>query len=258
MGRMQLFELEDMPWLPNSLRDAETDFLRTVMALAKPYARVVPRLAEAVEASGATSIIDLCSGGGGPIPHVRRGLVEAGCDVPITMSDIYPNQAAFAYVKREAGGGVDFVAEPVDATHVPEHLSGFRTLFTAFHHFPPRYAAGILQDAVEKRRGIGIFEITERGPASLVLPFVNIPLVLLIAPFTRPFHWSRLSWTYLPPVAPLFVWWDGFVSCLRSYTVDELRAMVEGLPPNDYIWQIGREPTPPTPITYLIGYPKPS
>ncbi len=43
MARMQLFELEDMPWLPGSLRDAGTDFLRTLMALARPYARVVPR-----------------------------------------------------------------------------------------------------------------------------------------------------------------------------------------------------------------------
>ena len=162
MARIQLFEFEDMPWFPGSLRDAGTDFLRTVIALAKPYAQVVPRLAEAVEASGATSIIDLCSGGGGPIVHVRKGLLEAGCDVPLTMSDIYPNPKAFAYVQGQAGEGVGFIAEPVDATAVPEHLTGFRTFFTSFHHFPPRDAAGILQDAVEHRRGIGIFEITEQ------------------------------------------------------------------------------------------------
>ena len=257
MTRMQLFELEDMPWLPDSLRDAGTDFLRTLMALAKPYARVVPRLAEAVEASGATSIIDLCSGGGGPIVHVRNGLLEAGCDVPLTMSDLYPNRKAFAHVRRQAGEGVDFIAEPVDATAVPEHLSGFRTLFTSFHHFAPPHATRILQDAVEHRRGIGIFEITERMPASFLLAFANILLVLLMAPFTRPFRWSRLFWTYLPPVAPLFVWWDGFASIFRSYTVDELRAMVDALPPNDYVWQIGREPTRPLRITYLIGCPKP-
>ena len=257
MARMQLFELEDMPWLPASLRDTGTDFLRTLMALAKPYARIVPRLAQAVEASGATSIIDLCSGGGGPIGHVRKGLLEAGCPVPLTMSDLYPNPKAFAHVQRRAGQGVDFIAEPVDATAVPEHLSGFRTLFTSFHHFAPRYAAGILQDAVQHRRGIGIFEITERAPASFLLAFANIFLVLLMAPFTRPFRWSRLFWTYLPPVTPLYVWWDGFASIFRSYTVDELRAMVDGLAPNDYVWQIGREPTRPTRITYLIGYPKP-
>ncbi len=258
MARMQLFELEDMPWLPDSFRDTGTDFLRTIMALAKPYAPVVPRLAQAVQASGASSIIDLCSGGGGPIAHVRKGLIEAGCDVPLTLSDIYPNAAAFAYVQRQAGGDVDFVAEPVDATAVPEHLTGFRTLFTAFHHFPPRSATSILQDAVDKWRGIGIFEITERVPASFLITFVNIFLVLLMAPFTRPFRWSRLFWTYLPPLAPLYVWWDGFASIFRSYTLDELHAMVDGLAPNDYVWQIGREPTRPTPITYLIGYPKPS
>ena len=149
------------------------------------------------------------------------------------------------------------IAEPVDATPVPGHLSGFRTLFTSFHHFAPPHATRILQDAVEHRRGIGIFEITERMPASFLLAFANILLVLLMAPFTRPFRWTRLFWTYLPPVAPLFVWWDGFASIFRSYTVDELRAMVDALPPNDYVWHIGREPTQPLRITYLIGYPKP-
>ena len=58
---------------------------------------------------------------------------------------------------------------------------------------------------MENRCGIGIFEITGRGLASFVLPVMNIPLVLVMAPFTRPFRWSRLFWTDLPPVAPLYV-----------------------------------------------------
>ncbi|MCH8199598.1 MAG: hypothetical protein IIA54_05975 [Chloroflexi bacterium] len=258
MGRMQLFELEDLPWLPDSLRDAGTDFLRTVMELAKPYEQVIPRLAEAVRASGSTSIVDLCSGGGGPIARVRKGLLEAGCDVPITMTDIYPNHAGFARTVQQAGDGVSYVAEPVDAMNVPADLDGFRTLFTSFHHFAPQDATRILEDAVEHRRGIGIFEITERKLALMLTVLITIPLALLAAPFVRPFRWSRLLWTYLPPVLPLFVWWDGFASCFRSYTVGELQAMVDGLPPNDYVWQIGREPTRPTRITYLIGYPKPA
>ncbi|MEZ4557181.1 MAG: hypothetical protein R2854_12160 [Caldilineaceae bacterium] len=35
---------------------------------------------------------------------------------------------------------------------VPPELTGFRTLFTAFHHFTPADAMLILHDAVARRR----------------------------------------------------------------------------------------------------------
>jgi len=256
--RLQLCEFEDQPWLPDSLRNAATDFLRWGIELAKPYQKVVPRLVEALRASGAKSIVDLCSGSGGPITQVRKGLAEAGCDVPITMTDIYPNHAGLEYTSRRAGTGVTYRAESIDATAVPTDLPGFRTLFTSFHHFAPVDAVRVLRGAVEQRVGIGIFEITERKLGPLLMIFTNIPLTLLAAPFVRPFRWSRLLWTYLPPVTPLLVWWDGVVSCLRSYSLAEMRSMVDALPPNDFVWDIGREPGPgPAGVTYLIGYPKP-
>ena len=255
MRRLHLFELEDQAWLPSSLRDPETDMLRFGLEAAKLYKPIVPRLAEALRASGSTRIVDLCSGGGGPIASIRKRLVEAGCDAPITMTDLYSNRDAFAYISRQAGNGIDFIEEPVDATAVPEHLHGFRTMFTSFHHFSPESARRILQDTVEQRQGIGVFEITARKLLPLLASFANIPLAMLGAPFAPPFRWSRLLWTYLAPLMPLFVWWDGFVSCLRTYSPTELWTLVDGLPPNDYVWQIGREPGRPVGVTYLIGYP---
>ena len=59
-------------------------------------------------------------------------------------------------------------------------------------------------------------------------------------------------WTYLVPVAPLFLFWDGLVSGLRLYSVRELRAIVDSLPVNDYVWDLGALPFPRS-ITYLIG-----
>ena len=43
---------------------------------------------------------------------------------------------------------------------MPDELGGFRTLFNAFHHFPPERARAILEDAVHKGQGIGVFEFT--------------------------------------------------------------------------------------------------
>lgn len=221
----------------------------------RPYDRVVPQLAQAVRASKATRIIDLCSGSGGPVVDVQRQLRKEGCHVPMTLTDLFPDQAAWDYVRREAGEGIDYVLEPVDATAVPEHLTGFRTLFTAFHHFRPAEAAKILIGAMERREGIGIFEQTERAPVPMFVTLAYIPLTLLAMPFVRPFSWSRLAWTYLPPVAPLYAWWEGFASCWRSYTLNELKSLLDSLPANDYVWKLGRVRGVPAGVTYLVGYP---
>src|SRR5690242_980350 len=85
-----------------------------------------------------------------------------------------------------------------------------------------------------------------------------VPLmVLLVTPFIRPFRWSRLFWTYLVPVVPLVSLFDGLVSCVRTYSVQELRELTEDLGANNYKWDFGelKGPAGPIPITYLIGVP---
>ena len=218
----------------------------------------MPRLQHALQATVGTEILDLCSGGGGPIVELSRALTEAGVQVHITMTDMFPNHGALYYTKQRAGEAVDFIEEPVDATAVPEELAGFRTFFASFHHFRPEAARSILQDAVDKKRPIAVFEVTERRISAVLASFTNILLVLLVTPFIRPFKWSRLLLTYLLPVVPFYVLWDGMVSCLRTYTVGELQEMVNSLGPTGYIWEIGREPGFPTGITHLIGYPEAS
>ena len=89
----------------------------------------------------------------------------------------------------------------------------------------------------------------------LMLP---VPLmVILMTPFIRPFRWSRLFWTYLIPLVPLVSLFDGLVSCLRTYSVAELRELVEGLEGEHYQWEIAELKSKPNPIpvTYLIGVP---
>ncbi|MEX2598868.1 MAG: hypothetical protein WD533_04345 [Dehalococcoidia bacterium] len=253
--RMHLPELEDEGWLPSSLRNALRDLLRTATEVISPYDRMAGRLAHAVRASGATNIIDLCSGSGGPAVRLRRQLDQAGCHVPITLTDLYPDPETWGDIRQRAGEGVRYVETPTDATAVPEHLTGFRTLFTAFHHFRPEQARQILVDAVTRRQGIAVFEQTERRLAPMLGTLTYIPLTLLAMPFVRPFRLSRLVWTYFPPVTPIYAWWEGFASCWRSYTLAEMEAMLGSLPPNDYVWEMARQPSIPAGVTYLIGYP---
>jgi hypothetical protein len=187
---------------------------------------------------------------------------DFGLRVPVTLTDLYPNQGAISRTQQENDGLVRYRTEPTSAFDVPEELAGLRTIFTALHHFRPADVRRLLADAVAKRRPIAAFETLER----------NIPTLLKIGTFTfisgilATHRVGRLTparavWTYLCPLAPFFYSWDGMVSCLRTYTPDDLRDLTADLG-GDYSWEIGqvdaRHQFGPYKITYIIGLPQKS
>lgn len=258
--RVQLVELEDLPWFPVTIRDLATDYLEFMQAKLRLHKPLVPLLADALQRCRAVTAVDLCSGGGGPVVALHAALADAGVEIRYILTDLYPNRPALDQaVARAPTGGIAFASTAVDARSVPDTLVGFRTLFNSFHHFGPQDAKAVLADAVRTGQGIGIFEIPERTFRALV-PFVFLtPLVVLLtAPFIRPFRWSRLLFTYLVPLVPLTCWWDGIVSHLRAYTTAELAALGEAVGAVGYVWEVGsvRIPRTPSSITYLIGTPR--
>lgn len=254
MRRVQLIEIQDQTWFPRFLRDHVTDALQRILNLVNPYRPVVHRLRKALENSGTHRVLDLCSGAGGPWPLLYPILKRDGLlSLDICLTDKYPNAGVFEHA------GISYQSE-IDARQIPAELKGFRTFFTSFHHFGPAEARAILQDAVEKQTGIGIFEVPGRHAFTILLVFLVPAADFLLAAFMRPFRWSRLLWTYLIPVIPIVLWFDGIVSCLRTYSPQELRELTEGLSASGYKWDIGAETIGflPIPITYLIGCPNPT
>lgn len=259
MKRLHLFEFEDLTWFPASLRDMMTDLLGMTIEIGRLYHPVVPRLAEALKITGDRSILDMCSGGGGPVPGLRRRLAkDHGLAVQVCLSDLYPNVGAFECIAAREDNGVTFVPKPVDATQVAPELAGFRTMFSCFHHFQPAQAEAILRDAWLKGRGIGVFELTDRSLTGLAQAVMAPLPAMLLTPLIRPRRWSRLAFTYAVPIVPALFTFDGLVSNLRTYTLDELWAMTRSLQRDDYRWEVGqvRHPLLPTKVTYLLGLPQ--
>lgn len=258
MRRFHLIEIHDTPACPRWLRTYLTDYLADVEELGGVYDAVRDELAEAVRTSGAARVVDLCSGGRGPWFGWTKKFGAALNDTPILLTDLYPSAAMAGGESAGSGNGVAFYPESVNATNVPEDLDGFRTLFTSFHHFQPETAVAILHDAVLKRRGIGVFEGTERTVPGVLAMLLTPIFVWLLTPRIRPFRWGRLFWTYLVPVVPLVVMIDGIVSCLRTYSVKELEALAAEAGGEDYAWKAGKIPVPRSPyhLSYLIGIPK--
>ncbi len=159
MRRVHLVELEDLPWFPRLLRDAGTAYLEFAARMSGHSALLAPELERVLRASGAKQVVDLCSGGGGPVVAIAEELARRGERVEVTLTDFYPNLPAFERIRASSDGRVSFRAEPVDATRVPAELAGLRTIFNAFHHFRPASAARILGAAADARQPIAVFEM---------------------------------------------------------------------------------------------------
>lgn len=258
MRRLHLFELEDQPWCPAVLRNAVTGYLRLVVAMTRQLKPVVPAIADLLERSGETSILDLCSGSGAVAGQLVEGLSRRGRPTPVTLTDLYPHAASFGDVARGREDRIDWRPQPLDARRVPAEVPGLRTMFNAFHHFRPHEAREVLAAAAESGRPIAIIEFIERGLFPLTGVFFSPFLILLLAPFLRPFRWSTLFFVYVVPLVPLMIFWDGLVSWLRVYSVEDLRELAASAAAPGYAWEAGRWRTGPVRVTYLVGLRKPA
>jgi hypothetical protein len=256
MRRKPWFEFHDHPLYPRFLRDLVTDALGAMWSAKLIYSPIAPRLERAIAESGAKRVVDLCSGAGGPWIRFSGELQgNRGAPPAILLTDKYPRRGPIRQMDGATATRVSFHPEPVDAVDIPAELTGFRTMFSTFHHFGPAEARAILKSAFEQRQGVGIFEAAKRDLRTLATLTVVPLLALWLAPGIRPFRWSRIFWTYCLPVIPLTLWLDGVLSCLRSYSQADLHELISGLESESYRWGIGEERGGPVAITYLVGYP---
>lgn len=258
MRRVQFLEIHELAWFPGPLRDQVTDALQCGMCLLGAYLSVVPLIQQLVSNAESKTIVDLGSGGGGPWLALSRCLDNGSAGVSIRLTDKWPNRKAFETIRGAAGDRFLFSPNGVDARSVPRALGGARTMFSTFHHFRPDEAVAVLQDAVSAGESIGVFEITRRDPLAIAAMFPWALLAFFYTPFIRPFRWSRLFWTYVLPVIPLVLLFDGVVSCLRTYRPDELEGLVARLKDAEYDWRTGEfyDGRYGMPVTYLLGWPK--
>ncbi|MDX2247646.1 MAG: hypothetical protein SF052_12755 [Bacteroidia bacterium] len=249
MNRRHLFEFGDQTWLPAILRDGLTALLKTQSEAI--YSRVIPKLQEFLLVAGTKEVIDIGSGSGGPWERLLPELQACGAALSVLFTDKFPPKNGIA-----VHPDIRFYPEPVDAQNIPENLKGCRTFFTAFHHFNPQTALHILQSQVLSHQPIAIFEFTERKWQNIGGMMLSPIVVWLQMPFIKPLKWQWLFFTYLLPLLPFIYCWDGLVSHWRSYTPAEIQKMIDQLPANQYIWEVGNIPDTGAgiKINYLLGW----
>jgi len=226
--RFQAFEIMDLPGCPAWVRAGEVDALRTLTSLVRVHRATAPLLAEVLRAHGQRRVVDLCSGGVGPLAWLWRDVENhLGKAIGVTCTDRYPQVRALDALDFESRQRISYHPDPVDAADVPETLDGVRTIFEGFHHFTPSLAERVVADAVGKGAPLVIVEATERSRWGLLVASLAGLGAILSAPLSRPRHRAalRTARDIAFPAVPLALSIDGAMSALRTWTPIEIRAI---------------------------------
>jgi len=102
MQRKPWFEIHDHPRFPDFLRDLSTEALEAIWDVMNVYRPIVPTLKYAMEAADSHTVVDLCSGGGGPWLGLQQDLASIGYPISVHLTDLYPNQRAFSRMSQQS------------------------------------------------------------------------------------------------------------------------------------------------------------
>ncbi|KAH7259928.1 hypothetical protein B0J15DRAFT_511760 [Fusarium solani] len=244
--RVHLFEIDDQPWFPPSLRVIVQAILTKTWSMNLPIPSRSPaqiaasKLIQHLDSSlSSLRFVDFCAGAGGPSPLIERQVNtylrnSNREEVDFVLTDIHPNIDAWARIASQSPR-ITYDSQSVDASRVPKRLTQskdgrdvFRLFNLAFHHFDDDLARRILKDAVERKQGFAIFELQDRSALSFMADLLLPIGVILSAPYYAS-KWRAPSvfiFTWLIPVIPLVLIWDGIVSSLRTRDPGEVEALL--------------------------------
>ena len=242
LRRRQGFEFGDQAWVRGWLREAYLEGLNLATRLGGQYRRAPAVFRAWARAAGAAEVLDLGSGGGGPVAQLLAAAERDAQPLPrVVLSDVHPQVALFRRWQARFGAArLGFRPEPVPADAVPADAPGARCLIAVFHHFAPDLARRVVADALRRGGSLFILEPFQRDARHFLFALLAGPWAYLPAPFAG----GRIAWRAVPfmlllPLAPLMLWWDACASVLRTYRPEEIAAMIPAESHDRVAWEAG-------------------
>jgi hypothetical protein len=272
--RLHLFEVEDLAICPAWLRNAITEMISVVhrwLGTANILAEEIePILIERDDAS--FTLIDFCSGNGGPMPDVLQQLKNqrrfetgqgSGETLELILTDLHPSASALDRFRDNAVEGVRYLETSVDATsfepHKVDDIAGdadlfIRTMICSFHHLAPQQAKSVLESAQRAMQTLVIFEMSDGSTPPRWLWWAtlapNFLFGLLVSAFSRPMTIGKFFFSFVIPIIPACFAWDGAVTNMRTYRKDYFAELTSSIEKSNYQWTF--KTIPGTMINHIV------
>jgi len=214
-----LIELEDQSWFPGWMRQYQVDFLGGVSKITGLYRPC----SELLQSFNAEKIVDLASGNGQSTQTVLSELDN----VVVDYTDKFPPQSRLK-INR-----LDLLNDPL-----PD--ADLFTMFNGMHHFKEADISALVERIPIRSCFLFIEPIGPRLGSFVKVSLSTLFLPFFLVPFLKPFRWDRLFITYLLPLGPLICFYDGVISVLKSYSINELRSLASELSTKERAIKAGR------------------
>ncbi len=177
------------------------------------------------------SIIELGAGRAPVTAELVRHEDTAG--LKLVACDLVPNQAAYRKLADAYPDRIFPIYTPVDLTQ-PQVVLNDSVLVLAgvMHHIPFELRPSVIQTLTQTNSQVAIFEPLLRTWLSMFLAALSFfpALLLPVTFFARPGKIRRFLWCWIIPIVPYMFAWDGVVSCLRQWRVQEWQQAFAKLP----------------------------
>lgn len=226
---MFLKELEDYPWFPSYLRKMQLEYVGWISVQLRLYRPLL----EVLQQFPSNKWIDLASGSGWPAFYLQQNSLP---QVHYTLTDLYPES-----VSNEVKKYLEIDVEPLNLIEFRPSAGKQYSMFNAFHHFTSVQQKEIIQKMKDANATCIIAEVLE--PSWLCFLQVSLAAFIL-QPLTawaiRPFSIVRMISTYIIPIQLITVAWDGWLSVLKSKSLNKYKALVIDLADNQYSIEVKR------------------
>jgi len=211
MRRKQVRQIINNNWLPAVLKTNIREFLDWFVLKVNATKPFVPVLNEALKTSDKKRIINVDFGLGAGIKSVASLLDK------------------------------DLEIESISIKDFNTEQQGLYTFINCFHQLNKEQAQDVLEQIAISKNPVVALEGNNDSLWQIIGMTVFVPLtVLLASPFVKPFHWSRLMFTYLIPILPLIIMIDGCLALLKLYNPEDLKELTSDIIVGNYKWQSGK------------------
>ena len=221
-----LFEFEDLPWLPASLKHTITDAIEAANSRFRGFnAYAAKEVVEATRRLGRTEILEL-GAGSAPLCRELAGTLDSE-GLKLKPSDIRPHLARFAELAACYPHQVEPCLVPLDySKDLEASETAIAVFLSTFHHLPDSARVPVLKRLTDLGLPVMVLEALRPNLGSylycLMAPIGGLRLP--IAMLDRPGRLRRFFWCWLVPVLPLVFCWDAIVSALRQWNEAQWKA----------------------------------
>ncbi|MEC9281578.1 MAG: class I SAM-dependent methyltransferase [Bdellovibrionota bacterium] len=230
--RVNSFEFGDLQAVPAFYHQFLREFMSKIYLVFGIHKLWRTEITEFVKRQGSQSIHDPCAGSGYVNQLIFESLDEK-LNAKFYLSDLMTDESPEFAKQINALGfeNLKFAEKSIDLLKIEASNQMPKMFVNSFHHFDRDHVKEILKNTLGQGKELLVLEYCRKTPDSLMSMLFGGVFSLLFFPFVveKKFVLPSFIFTYLIPVIPFMLVWDGVVSCLRTHSSSSLEEILVDL-----------------------------